>query len=138
MGWGKLIRLTVWERQHHCCQLCGQFMTLKQMRCHHYRNKCMGGTELLSNAIGRHERCENLAHEIDKYGNPAIWYFMEVYLGSSSPRVSASEAPQHDVRHFPTGVRGRHKGVLLRAPKKGRKAGLRVRGHQRGRRHQRF
>lgn len=87
-AWSKEVKLAVWERQNHCCVVCGQFVPYKKMVLHHEVNRKDGGRSVLENAVGRCRTCESEAHRLFRNGNPTPLQVQEYCNDLAQPAVS--------------------------------------------------
>lgn len=56
------LREAVYERAGHCCDMCGQILSVKSWECHHRRLRSQGGRDEPENLLALHHSCHRDAH----------------------------------------------------------------------------
>ena len=88
-----------WEDQKGLCQICGERISLlargdASLVGHHVKNRHQGIDNSPDNCRARHQCCERLAHQLDRYGNPTKeqlqWNTLAAQDAAAPSHLSAS------------------------------------------------
>jgi len=84
MAWRE-VKEQRWQEVNHQCEICGCTLSKNKAIGHHKRPKSKGGGNSYSNVEIRCTRCEHIAHEIHKTGNPHYFEVLRIIGQGGNP-----------------------------------------------------